>query len=104
MEWNERRKRVNFSNIAVIMILHTWNEVRQFEALPIQKKIGFFYEKTNNENIVYLSGWENMDIRHKYIYQWGQYVQKHVLEANGSLSPVNWIKFLNGDRDYMRID
>lgn len=103
MKWNERRKRINFNNIAVIMILHTWHEVEQFEILPIKKKIGFFYEKTDDKNIVYIPGWDNMDTRHKYMYQWGQYVQKHVLKANGGVSPVNWIKFLNGDRDYMRV-
>lgn len=101
-KWNKRRKRVNFDNIAVFMILFTREEVELFEKLPVKKKLGLFFEETEYDDVIYIPGWDDMHNRCKNNFRWAGYAQKFVLHPNGHIPPINWINFLNGE-DYLRV-
>lgn len=101
-KWNERRKRVNFDNVAVFMVLFTRKEVELFEKLPVKKKLGLFFEETGYDDIIYIPGWDNMQTRYEHEFRWAGYAQKYVLYANDHIPPVNWIDFLNGE-EYLRV-
>lgn len=101
-KWNERKGRVNRENIAVMMVLFTRDEVEQFEKIPIKKKLGLFYEKTDYEDVLYIPGWDDMNNRYENEFRWAGYAQKYVLYPVKHVPPVNWIKFLNGE-EYLRV-
>ena len=45
--------------------------------------------------------WENPVIRKKYGFHFAMYVHRYVTN-NEHISPINWIKFLNGEDNYLR--
>lgn len=102
-KWNERRQRLNEDNVAVIMVLFSRDEVEKFEQIPIKKKLGLFYEKTDYDDVLFIPGWDNMQIRYENEFRWAGYAQKYVLYPVNHVPPVNWIKFLNGE-EYLRTE
>ncbi|MCD8000822.1 MAG: DUF1919 domain-containing protein [Clostridiales bacterium] len=100
--WNRRKTRVNFDNLAVMMVLFTKEEAELFEKLPVRKKLGLFFEETGYDDIIYIPGWEDIRIRYEHEFRWAGYAQKYVLYPNGHVPPVNWINFLNGE-EYLRV-
>lgn len=101
-KWNERRKRVNFDNIAVLMTIQTDEEAYLFDALPIEKKLGIYYKDLGLKNVIYLKEWNDSDLRMHYMYRWHVCANDCMVNSKSRVSRVNWIKFLNGERDYIR--
>lgn len=56
-KWNDHRRKVNFDNIAVIMILYSDEEAKEFDELKIEKKIGIYYKDMKLENVIYCPIW-----------------------------------------------
>lgn len=100
-KWNTRAKRVNMDNIAAIMTLHTDEEAYHFTELGIEKKIGIYHKDLKLENIIYCPLWNDENIRYRYGCKWALAANVFMVNSRG-VSPVNWIKFLNGEKDYRR--
>lgn len=101
-KWNERAKRVNFDNIAVLMTLHTDEDAYQFSELNIEKKLGIYYKDLGLKDIIYCQLWNEENTRFLYHNDWSSFANIYMMNFKGSISPINWIKFLNGEKDYRR--
>lgn len=101
-KWNERAKRVNFDNIAAIMTIQCDEDAAAFETINIDKKIGIYHKDLGLENVICLSGWDNKEARYKMNFSWPGYVNSAMTNSRGHAAPVNWIKFLNGEKDFRR--
>lgn len=96
-KWNERRKRVNFENIAVLMIMSTNEEAYVFESIEVPRKIGLYYKDLSLPHVIYCPGWcETENLRKEYGYRWPWYADIY------GLNKINWLKFLTGKRNYIR--
>lgn len=96
-KWNERRGRVDFENIAALMIINTDEEAYAFEHIPIKKKIGLYYKDLSLPNIIYCPDWlNNENLRQQYGYRWGWFADVY------GLNKVNWLKFLTDQEKYVR--
>lgn len=94
--WNEKRKQVNYKNIAVIAIIYTDKDAEEFEKLEIKKKLGFYYKDLYLKSVTSYPEWaENQKLRFQYKFAWNEYVFD-------SLNRINWIKFLNGENNFFR--
>lgn len=102
-KWNERRKRINQDNIAVMMVLFSRDEVEKFEKIPFKKKLGLFYEKTEYKDVLFIPRWNDMQVRFENDFGWAGYAQKYVLYPVNHVPPIDWIKFLNGEK-YLRVE
>ncbi len=102
--WNKRRKRVNFDNIAVIMTIFSDEEAVEFSKIPIRKKIGFYYRELNLDSICYIPGWEDEKIRLKNGFNWAHYVNDHITSYWGGIELIDWIRFLSGEPEFIRFE
>ena len=101
-KWNIRRERVNFDNLAVIMTIFTDEEAYRFEKLNISKKIGFYYKDLGLKSVLYLPGWESEVTRSEYGFNWPMFVNRKVTGHWDGVEVVDWLRFLNGEDDYIR--
>ncbi len=102
-KWNEKRKVVNHNNIAAIMILQNDDEICRFLDLKIEKKIGIYYKEVHGKNnIIYCSRWNDKSEQFNWDGNWPSAANKYLSNFRGYISPINWIKFLNGESDYRR--
>lgn len=102
-KWNDKRKLVNCDNIAAIMILQNDDEISRFLALKIDKKIGIYYKEVSGKsNIIYCPRWNDKSEQFHWDGNWPSAANKYLSNFRGYVSPINWIKFLNGDLDYKR--
>ncbi len=101
LDWNRKRKRVNFDNVAAIMIIQSDEEAYMFEELDIDKKIGVYYRDLSLKSVIFCSEWEqNAKLRRQFDFNWPKYANRYM--ANWyMLGKVDWIRFLNG-KDYIR--
>lgn len=103
-DWNSRRKRVT-DNIAVLMTIYTDEDAYIFDSLNFKKKVGFYFNDLNLKSVLFLQEWERDDARFKSNFFWSSYVNDFLIDSrNQKPSPINWIKFLNGEPDYLRFD
>lgn len=102
VKWNERVKRINYNNIAVLMTLHTDEDAYRFAELNIEKKLGIYYKDLGLKDIIYCQPWNDEETRFLNLYGWAAFANIYMMNSKGSISPVNWIKFLNGEKDYRR--
>ena len=104
VRWNEKRKRVNFNNIAALMIIQSDQDAYAFEEIGIEKKLGIYYKDLGLKDIVYISDWENAEIRRIHNWNWPAMANIYMTNFQGHASCVDWIKFLNGRKDYRRFE
>lgn len=101
-KWNERAKRVNLSNIVVLMALHNDDEAYQFAELKVEKKLGVYYKDLGLDDVIYCPVWnEDENFRYRQGWIWAGGVIEYMLNQN-QVSPVDWIKFLGGEKNYRR--
>lgn len=100
-KWNERRKRINYNNIVAIMIIQTDEEAEKFEQLSIKNKLGIYYKDLNLNSVVYCPEWEDKEQRALYRFNWYSYVHRYITNIEMP-SRIDWIKFLNGEKDFLR--
>ena len=101
-KWNERSKRVNFNNIAVIMIIQCDEDAYEFDALNLDKKIGVYYKDLGLKDVIFIDGWADENVRRSVEWNWPSYANRRMVNVRGCMSPINWIRFLNGQKDYRR--
>lgn len=101
-KWQERVKRVNLKNVAVIMTLQSDEDAYRFAQLKADKKIGIYYKDLGLEDIIYCPAWDDDKEKFKYYGNWTTAANGYLSNSRGYMSPVNWIKFLNGEKEYRR--
>lgn len=104
-KWNQRAKCVNMKNIAVIMIIYNDDDLQGFLNLKIDKKIGIYYKRTNTPReggVIYCAQWNDAHERHERLFNWRAAANAYLCDGQDGISPVDWIKFLNGEKDYLR--
>ncbi len=100
--WNEKRKQVNFNNIAALMTIQSDEDAYAFEEIAIEKKLGIYYKDLGLKDIIYIPEWENKEIRHRYNWSWANMANDYMTNFRGHVSCVDWIRFLNGQKNYRR--
>lgn len=101
-KWRERAERVNLRNIAVIMTLQSDEEAYMFEKLRLKKKLGIYHKDLGMEDIVCCHAWNDKKEQHKFYGNWTTAVNCYLSNSRGYVSPIDWIKFLNGESEYKR--
>lgn len=96
-KWNERKKRIDFSNIYIIQLIQTASEddIKEFDSLPYKNKMLITGENlTNSENV----------ITHKILLK-EDYRPGEILEYKSQFAPkrhiddINYVEFLNSGRE-----
>lgn len=101
-KWNERRRRCNLDDVAVLMVIFTDEEAERFEKLPYKKKLGIYYEDLNLKSVLYCSEWKDINILAKYNYNWVHFANNYMTSDYGMIGKINWTKFLLGEDDFIR--
>lgn len=101
-KWNAQRKRVNFDNIAVIMMIQCDEDAYEFEKIDIRKKVGIYYKNLNLKNVVYCPLWQNIETRYQYGGNWLAMANAFACNSRGCVAKIDWLKFLNGEENYLR--
>lgn len=102
-QWNKRKMRFNYSNVAAIMTIQCDEDAIQFEHLKIEKKLGIYYRDLKLEHVIYIpEWWNNPQMILKYDGNWICFVNRYMSDSGGHVSPINWIKFLLGYKSYKR--
>ncbi len=96
LKWEQRRKRYNSKLNIVFKILYDEKDLEDFDKLEIEKKIGFYYEKTDKENIITIP----FDKQH-YAYAFSNCVNDYI-ESRAIFSQVDIFKLLLGEKDFKR--
>lgn len=102
-KWNERVNRFNRNNIAVIMVIESDEQAYQFERLGFKKKMGIYYKDLGLPSIIYCQEWSNKENRLKYSFSFSQFAMAYMTNIyDNRVSKVDWIKFLNNKKRYLR--
>lgn len=102
-KWNERRHRVNFDNIIALMIIRTDEEAKEFDRLPIERKLGFYWKDLKLKSVLYTPEWEKGEnIKYKYYYWYSNFIHRFYVRCIDNLGKIDWIRFLNGEKDFLR--
>lgn len=100
--FNNKINLINTNNVAVIMTLYCDEDISIFKEIDCKKKVGIYYKQVNDKDIVWLRNWSQPKVINKYHANWRDYAPAAMTNAFGHESPVNWIKFLLGEEDYLR--
>ena len=83
-KWKERVERIQPNcPILVKKTIMDDEDAYRFSELPFERKVGFYYKNLNLPNIVYLKGWEDSTIRHRYNWNFRCYVRDSLLPVSG---------------------
>lgn len=101
-KWKERVKKVNLNNIAVLMTIQSDEDAYAFEEIEINKKIGIYYKDLKLPDIVWCPIWNSSDVKFEYRWNWPIVANDYMSNSRGHFSHVDWLKFFNGRKDYLR--
>lgn len=100
--WNRRRHYINFDNIIALMIILTDEQAYEFEQIPIKKKLGFYYKDLNLSSVLYTPEWNDTALQNKCSFRYQKFIHSIYARNISSICKVDWIKFLNGEDDFVR--
>ena len=83
------------------MIIQSDKDAEEFNELPIKRKLGIYYKNLNLKSVLFAPEWKEEEVRSKYGFGWSNYVHRYITNAE-SVSRIDWIKFLNGNEDFLR--
>lgn len=92
--WNIRRQRVNFDNVVALMTIQSDEDAYEFEALAINKKLGFYYKDLQLKHVIYCPEWRDPQIRQQYNWSWPSCANTLFRNSMGYVGKVNWLKYL----------
>lgn len=95
-KWEQRRKRYNPESSIIFKIIYDENDLEDFDRLAVDHKIGFYYEKTDKENIITLT----FDTQY-YLYFFAQCVNKFI-EPGDIFHRIDIFRLLLGEEDFKR--
>lgn len=74
---------------------------RKFDKIPIKNKVGFYFKQLNLDSIVCLNEWNNSEIKYQFSYSFTNYILR-MCQMDYSLCSIDFLKLLNGDKDFLR--
>lgn len=101
-KWNQRRHRVNFDNIIALMIIITDDEAYEFDKIPIERKLGFYYKDLNLQSVLYTPEWNNTSLYYRYDFRYPNFIHRFYARNSEMLGRIDWIRFLTGKSDFLR--
>lgn len=101
-EWNRRKLRINWDNIWIMMIIESDEMAEQFSKIKYKNKVGFYFKKTDCEDIVCLYDWENFSSRLESGHDFLSYVH-HLFYDENRFRSIDIFKLLNGQKDFIRL-
>lgn len=101
-EWEERKKRINWSNIFVKMTVTDRETARIFQELPYLNKVAFSNFQSSYDSVQYLCEWDwNAEHTVRYVgFDFAGYARNSV--EGRKAKDYDILKLLNGEKDYMR--
>lgn len=100
--WNKGVERFNYNNFLVIMTLYSDGMAYEFDSLPIEHKIGFYWKDLNLDSVVCIPEWNNPQIRSKFDCNFSNIVNR-VAEENMGIRSINWMNALQHKGDIRRV-
>lgn len=100
--WNRTKKRVNLDNVAILMECHSEEDAYKFSKLNWEKKLGIYYKPLDLPDMVCCPLWNEPAVQIRYTWSWPTFANRFFTNKDGYVSPVNWIRFLNGKDGYLR--
>ena len=101
--WDRRRDRINYENIVILMdSIETQEEINEFNQCIYNKKIAFVKKKIVAANTVYLPQYEDFSIR-KETGSYRGYIHRITADNPRFPRPIDWLKLLNGKKDFVRL-
>lgn len=103
-DWSRRISRVNYDNIFLEMTVEGGVEsvIREFSKNQERKKVVFSSYPYEIENNVYLRDWDSEIIRTKYSYNYNQALLDISKNRYASSFPIDILKMLLGEKDYIK--
>ena len=100
--WNEKRKKVNMKNIAILKTIFSDEDAYRFDKLNVEKKIGFYYKDLGLKSVFYCPEWYDQSIRDRYASYFVGFAIDRVTDDEKYYRNIDWIRFLLGKEDYIR--
>jgi len=100
--WKKGLERLNYQNIVALAALQSDEEAYDFEALPIKRKLGFYYKELHLEHVIHVKEFNDLQERYHFEGNWLAYVVQYGSSLNQCIPHVDWIKFLSGKEDFLR--
>lgn len=101
-DWNRRKKRINWDNIWILMIIENEEILEKFKAVKYEKKIGFYYRETDCKQVVSLNDWGNFSSRLKSLHDFLSYVHHQIWDEK-IFRAIDIFKMLSGEREFIRM-
>lgn len=101
-KWNSRRCRVNYDNIVAIMIIQSDQEAYAFDKLNIERKIGFYYKNLGLENVICINEWSNKKNIIEFDSMFPFFVNNYMRNFAKEVPIIDWMKFFNGEKEFVR--
>ena len=100
--WKKGTEQMNCQNVVALAALQSDEEAYAFDKLPIKRKLGFYYKNLGLDNVVYVDEWNDLNKRYHHAGDWSAFVVHYFSNSFEYISHINWIKFLCGQKDYLR--
>lgn len=101
--WDERKSRMNYGNILVKMMIHTEEELREFEKIPY-RKVGFSLVPSEHPEVIDCSSVaESGYLESAHHGNFWEFVNWQARYERVELKYYNVLKLLDGAKDYRRI-
>ena len=101
--WNRRKKRLNYDNLFVEMIIDTYEQIERFVQLPYQHKVGFTTVPCDEECVIYFPVVENGYVDKKYNGNAWNFFNSMANIYGGEGKQYDILKLLNHEKDFMRV-
>ena len=95
-------ERFNWDNYIVVMSIRSDQMARQFNELPIEHKMGFYWKDLGLDSVICMPEWKTPSIRQKYGFDFARLANRVADEAGG-IRTVNWMKALLHEDGYSRV-
>ncbi len=100
--WKKGVERFNWDNYIVVMSIRSDQMARQFNELPIEHKMGFYWKDLGLDSVICMPEWKTPSIRQKYGFDFARLANRVADEAGG-IRTVNWMKALLHEDGYSRV-
>lgn len=100
--WNRRKKRLNYDNLFIEMIIDKYEDIEKFVQLPYKHKIGLTTVPCNEKDVIYFPVVENGYVDKKYNGNAWNFFNHMAMAETDEGRQYDILKLLNHEEDYMR--
>ena len=88
----------------MVVIITKDSQLERFNNLKINKKIAVYYKDCKIQNVLVCDRWNELKYRYENDFNWPYCANTFLINSRGEASIVDWISFLNGERDFIRYE